>query len=706
MAMTNTCSWRIYREEWDCCGGSFLPWPKHHKKAIIPINALLALHGPLHSEFGMKKILSQIKLKIRTLPLDRGKVTRSLHTPVLADAANILDGQMRSHLNHMSQVLGGCGNDLDHKFVVRLSSNPRSKVGTKSKASKANNPAPRPAPRYDERQTTALLALTPVSAIRFWLKDGTLTGFFEQVAYSGRRLAKLNLAPGSIVEALAVYDVLLEAVFAKITPAEAANFRWVREQLQFCVMLTLNNAYYQVREAESQAFYELFRDEVASRGLNDLYGQFLGTLMRFSKAGDARFLSFDSRANVWKAIEFAGKPAAIPASVTGATWGGAPDTKSLRQWLSKPRCQAITGLPPAIAWSKPAAFAKNSPAQKDSSKRASTTKAFSWVWTMPLIHEGVLTGAFQFAFEKPYEWLPREQELLAAAAERCVEAAAKARLLEDLRAREEQIRHLAEHMLQVEEMERRRISGELHDEAGQSMLYVRLQMEMIENAMPAELSGLRQKVKQTREATERTIIEIRRLIAALSPATLEQLGLGPALRHLVTRFKQWYPAKVKLQLSNLDGLPKSTEVVVYRLVQECFNNISKHSFATSVNISAQTSDGFLRLTVDDNGIGFDVEQAGLKRESFGLQGMRERVELLGGLCEIRSKKKASLKRSKKEVVQACELTSIPATEGYKAVKASQGARLTRGGRQDRIRATRPGTQIWIQLPISREAVAA
>ena len=90
----------------------------------------------------------------------------------------------------------------------------------------------------------------------------------------------------------------------------------------------------------------------------------------------------------------------------------------------------------------------------------------------------------QFGFSKTYEWLPREQELLAAAAERCLMAAEKQRLMEDLAQREEQVRRLAEHMLHVEEMERRRISRELHDEAGQSLLCIRLQMELMEQALP------------------------------------------------------------------------------------------------------------------------------------------------------------------------------------------------------------------------------
>ena len=159
----------------------------------------------------------------------------------------------------------------------------------------------------------------------------------------------------------------------------------------------------------------------------------------------------------------------------------------------------------------------------------------------------------QFGFSKSYEWLPREQELLAAAAERCLMAAEKARLMEDLAAREEQVRQLAEHMLHVEEMERRRISRELHDEAGQSLLCIRLQMELLEQAIPSEHAEWIGKLREARDLTERTILEMRRLIAALSPAVLEQLGLGAAMRQLVNRFRRLHPIRVKLLLGRLGG---------------------------------------------------------------------------------------------------------------------------------------------------------
>src|SRR5205085_8710018 len=197
---------------------------------------------------------------------------------------------------------------------------------------------------------------------------------------------------------------------------------------------------------------------------------------------------------------------------------------------------------------------------------------FKSCWSVPLAADGRVAGVMQFAFSKTYEWLPREQELLSAAAERCLMAAEKARLMEDLAAREEQIRKLAEHMLHVEEMERRRISRELHDEAGQSLLCIRLQMELLELSLPPDRVEWIAKLRDTRDLTERTILEMRRLIAALSPAVLEQLGLGAALRQLINRFRRLHPIRVKLQLGKLGRLPQSTEIIVYRLVQESFNN--------------------------------------------------------------------------------------------------------------------------------------
>jgi signal transduction histidine kinase len=191
-------------------------------------------------------------------------------------------------------------------------------------------------------------------------------------------------------------------------------------------------------------------------------------------------------------------------------------------------------------------------------------------------------------------------------------AAEKARLVEDLARREEQIRHLSEHMMQVEEEERRRISRELHDEAGQSLLCIRLKLEMMGMTAPENLRG---PITETRELTEQTIAGIRRTIAALSPALLEQLGLAAALRQMAHRFRDIYPGRVRLHLpARRDPFPRECETAAFRLAQECFHNIAKHARASTVNLSLESSDGILRLNVEDDGVGFDMNAArGKKR---------------------------------------------------------------------------------------------
>ncbi len=243
----------------------------------------------------------------------------------------------------------------------------------------------------------------------------------------------------------------------------------------------------------------------------------------------------------------------------------------------------------------------------------------------------------QFGFPRSYEWLPREVELLSAAAERCMLAAEKARLVQDLAAREEQVRRLAEHMLQVEERERRRISSELHDEAGQSLLCIRLQLELLERSAPASCASLKTGLGEVRALTEKTIVEMRRLISALSPAVLDQLGLTAALRQLAARLQRLHGVRVTLRAPLAKDLPKDTARALYRLAQECLNNVSKHSSAGHVIISMVSADERVRMCVEDDGVGFRVEEALAKRESFGLAGMSERVTLLGGTFHVESR---------------------------------------------------------------------
>ncbi len=233
----------------------------------------------------------------------------------------------------------------------------------------------------------------------------------------------------------------------------------------------------------------------------------------------------------------------------------------------------------------------------------------------------------QFAFRARYPWLPREVALLEAVGERCLEAIERARLEHEVRRLEAEARH-------AEEEERRRIARELHDETGQSLLLLRVQLEMLGRQAPA---ALRPAMDECRAGVERTVVELRRIVSALSPALLERLGLPSALKHLAGRFRKMHPARLRLRISGDSGeICRVSQEVVYRVAQECFQNIAKHSQATGVNLSLRVADKNIRLSVADNGAGFRAATARPSPASFGLAGMRERAALLGGTLTVRS----------------------------------------------------------------------
>ncbi len=593
---------------------------------------------------------------------------KNVSKPVLAEAADILSDQLRTLLSRLGKVLRPESDRLEARYLRRLSRS-----------------------GFDIRQRRALAALTVGSAARFLGRGRPPAEFFEQVEYNGRRLAKLNLSPAAIVSALGEYDRLLEPVLKRLLPAEHGNFRWVREQLQFCVLLTLNNAYYHVRETETQAFYEMFWAELQARNLDDLLTRFLAILARFSKADEARLFLVDENGGFAPRAAFgsAGLPDHLP---TAARKGRANQTKTkapptqkdhtkLKRLLSRARQQK----PESTAW------------VLDEGWRKRGKNGYARCWSVPMISGGKIAGVMQFAFRREYEWLPREQDLLTAAAERCMMAAEKAKLLEDLAAQERQIRRLAENLMHVEEAERRRISHELHDQTGQDLLWIRLQMEMIERDLPDSEGKWKPRLAEVRDMTERTIIEIRRLIAALSPAVLEQLGLAPALRQMVNRFRLAHPAQAHLEVGPLEPLSKQLETIAYRLVQECLNNVTKHSSCEEVNISVHSDDGNLRLIVEDDGVGFHVEERSSNPGSFGLAGIEERVALLGGWCRIEStpaggtkhagfKKKAlpadgravSRKRLRSGTKVTVELPIVSASELEKANAADLNGEISQG----------------------------
>ena len=211
-------------------------------------------------------------------------------------------------------------------------------------------------------------------------------------------------------------------------------------------------------------------------------------------------------------------------------------------------------------------------------------RRYASFWSYPLGEKLVA----QFGFAVKYPWLPRELALLEAVGERCRAAEARAQL-ESENQRLDALAHRAE------EEERRRIGRELHDEAAQCLLLLRLQLEMMEREAPA---GLRERLAEARGVAESAVTEIRRLIAALSPAVLVNgWACGP-------RYAIWGDAFGKMAGAALDmrmtlgavTLPQGVQEVVYRAAQESMLNITKHSGSKSVKLSLRAASMYQEVT--------------------------------------------------------------------------------------------------------------
>ena len=146
---------------------------------------------------------------------------------------------------------------------------------------------------YDAKQIKAITAITLGSAAKMFMTGGSPEDFLEQVEYSGRRLTKLNLSPDEVVQALRVFDVLFnEALRAGefTLPVDTGEFERIRERFFLCVMISLNNAFHQIRQGEAQAFYDLLRAELEAKSLDELLRQFLENLTRISQAQVGRLV--------------------------------------------------------------------------------------------------------------------------------------------------------------------------------------------------------------------------------------------------------------------------------------------------------------------------------------------------------------------------------------------------------------------------------
>jgi signal transduction histidine kinase len=187
-------------------------------------------------------------------------------------------------------------------------------------------------------------------------------------------------------------------------------------------------------------------------------------------------------------------------------------------------------------------------------------------------------------------------------------------------------------VVDAQELERKRLARELHDETGQALTSILLGLKPLEQN--AATDEEREAAAALRELVVRTLQDVRRLAVELRPSALDDFGLVPALERLIDTFRERAGVAVDLEVQiGDDRLATSVETALYRIVQEGLTNIVKHADANHVSIILVKKGGNVSLLVEDDGAGFDpnADDGGL-----GLVGMRERVALVGGRLRIES----------------------------------------------------------------------
>jgi signal transduction histidine kinase len=211
--------------------------------------------------------------------------------------------------------------------------------------------------------------------------------------------------------------------------------------------------------------------------------------------------------------------------------------------------------------------------------------------------------------------------------------AAQNRLLrQEIDAQEQDVRYKRE---EAREDERKHIARELHDELGQHLSAIRLELSFVRLRWGADNPELREKVQSIQDSIDGVIGLVRDLVARLRPVVLD-LGIASALEWLTCEFRTSSEITCNLQIDEeMADLDPGQTSTVFRLVQESLTNIGRHAQASNVEVSLQRQPVAYVLTVADDGRGFDPTIISIK--SLGIQGMRERAEMLGGRLDVRSR---------------------------------------------------------------------
>jgi PAS domain S-box-containing protein len=209
-------------------------------------------------------------------------------------------------------------------------------------------------------------------------------------------------------------------------------------------------------------------------------------------------------------------------------------------------------------------------------------------------------------------------------------------LTQEATASQERLGALSRRLLTAQEEERRHLAVELHDELGQVLTAVKINLESLERSLaPGALPALKGAIESVNHAMHR----VRDIAFDLRPSVLDDLGLPPALRWYVDRFARLARIEAHVAIDAIPDIDPNIATACFRVAQEALTNVARHAHARNVWLELHLVADGLELRVVDDGAGFDQPSArkrAMEGESMGLLGMEERVSLVGGKLEIRA----------------------------------------------------------------------
>ena len=193
-------------------------------------------------------------------------------------------------------------------------------------------------------------------------------------------------------------------------------------------------------------------------------------------------------------------------------------------------------------------------------------------------------------------------------------------------------------IIEAQENEKKRISRDIHDGPAQSLANIIFKAEYLSKIIDIAPHKVKKEISELQEDIRDKLKDIRKIIYDLMPMSLDDLGLIPTLNKLISNLTESHPIQIEMRIKNMAPINDSLiNLTVFRVVQESFNNIVKHSKCKSALLLINCNDQKIEVEIIDDGIGFDAKGMLVKPRGYGLYNMRERIEMLNGTFTLVSK---------------------------------------------------------------------